>query len=92
MILSDTLNEYNQNSEKYLIKQKELNELLDIFDNILRPYEITRKTLPEWWLFAKQKAIEAAAILYVLELTKQLCNRLFRTLYVAYGFSNFDRI
>ena len=74
--LSDILNTYDKNSKEYLIKKKELDELIQLFDTILRPYELIEKTLTEWWLFAKDKAIEAASILYVFGITKQLCNRL----------------
>lgn len=35
--------------------------------------EMTRK---DWWLFARDRAIECACIMYVFDVTKQLCNRL----------------
>lgn len=74
-ILNDTLS--NTNDEKERLKlEKRIKEKTQIIQELLSSYTHLRKTLPEWWLFARDKAIEAASILYVFDVTKQLCNRL----------------
>ena len=35
-----------------------------------------KKTLVDWWLFARDRAVECASILYIFDVTKQLANRL----------------
>lgn len=35
-----------------------------------------RMSLKDWWLFARDRAIESACIMHILGVTKQLCNRL----------------
>ena len=74
-ILNDTLaNEKDEQKKKVL--KKRIEEKTKIIKELLTPYTLLEKTLPEWWLFARDKAIEAASILYVFDVTKQLCNRL----------------
>jgi len=35
-----------------------------------------KKTLSQWWLYARDRVVESACILYAFGATKQLCNRL----------------
>ena len=72
----ETLNQKEKGTKEYEKEKAILEEKMELFENILRPYEFLEKTLDEWWLFARDKAVEAAAILYVFDATKQLCNRL----------------
>ena len=74
-ILNDTLtNEKDEQKRKVL--KKRIEEKTKIIKELLTPYTLLEKTLPEWWLFARDKAVETASILYVFDVTKQLCNRL----------------
>lgn len=72
----DTLNTKNKDSKEYLIEERRVEEKVNLINNLLKDYKYEIKTLDEWWLFARDKAIEAASILYVFDVTKQLCNRL----------------
>ena len=49
---------------------------IKVFKGILQGWEGTKKTLEEWWLVARDKALEAAVLLSCFGVTKQLCNRL----------------
>lgn len=51
-------------------------ESIKVFREILQGWEGTKKTLDEWWLIARDKALEAAVLLSCFGVTKQLCNRL----------------
>jgi hypothetical protein len=75
-VMIDTLEALNKDSEDYKKYKIRIDEKINIITELLEGYEFVTKTLDEWWLFARDKAIEAAAILYVFNVTKQLCNRL----------------
>lgn len=75
-IMIDTLHRMIEGSEEYDKLAKELDEKLEVIETSLRYYTTMNKTLDEWWLFARDKAVEAASIMYVFGVTKQLCNRL----------------
>ena len=75
-IMIDTLHRMIEDSEEYDKLAKELDEKLEIIETLLTQYTTMTKTLDEWWLFARDKAVEAASIMYVFGVTKQLCNRL----------------
>lgn len=79
VILEDTLNSYPKDSEEYAKLQAKIKEKIDLIESILKPYINQYKSLIDWWLFARDKAVEMATILYVLNVTKQLCNRLLET-------------
>lgn len=72
----DTLNTKNKGSKEYEQEKKRVEEKVNLITGLLSSYVHETKTLDEWWLFARDKAIEAASILYVFDVTKQLCNRL----------------
>ncbi len=55
---------------------KELDEKIEIIEMSLMQYTTMTKTLDEWWLLARDEAVETASIMYVFGVTKQLCNRL----------------
>ena len=74
-ILNDTLSNTEDEKERARLS-KRIEEKTKIIKELLTPYTLLEKTLPEWWLFARDKAVEAASILYVFDVTKQLCNRL----------------
>lgn len=75
-IMINTLHRMIEDSEEYDKLAKELDEKLEIIETLLTQYITMTKTLDEWWLFARDKAVEAASIMYVFGVTKQLCNRL----------------
>jgi hypothetical protein len=72
----NTLNNLEKGTKEYNDLQKEIEEKTNLIESILIPYKFETKTLDEWWLLARNKAIETACILYVFKTTKQLCNRL----------------
>ena len=74
-ILNNTLSNTEDEKERAILS-KRIEEKTKIIKELLTPYTLLEKTLPEWWLFARDKAVEAASILYVFDVTKQLCNRL----------------
>ena len=74
-ILNNTLSNTEDEKERARLS-KRIEEKTKIIKELLTPYTLLEKTLPEWWLFARDKAVEAASILYVFDVTKQLCNRL----------------
>ena len=74
-ILNNTLSNTEYEKERARLS-KRIEEKTKIIKELLTPYTLLEKTLPEWWLFARDKAVEAASILYVFDVTKQLCNRL----------------
>jgi len=74
--LIDTLQSFEKDSEEYPKLEKEIDEKIKLLTTILAPYQFEEKTLDDWWLFARDKAVEAACIMYVFRTTKQLCNRL----------------
>lgn len=51
-------------------------ESIKSFREILQGWEGYKKTLDEWWLIARDQALEAAVLLSCFGVTKQLCNRL----------------
>lgn len=72
----DTLNTKDKGTKEYEKEKKLLEEKMELISKLLSSYQFEEKTLDDWWLFARDKAIEAAAIIYVFDVTKQLCNRL----------------
>lgn len=48
----------------------------DILLPLLSDLVGVRKTLDNWWLFARDKAIQTSCLLHLFGVTKQLCNRL----------------
>lgn len=73
----DTLNNMADRSSKDFKQfEKEVEERVNLITGLLSKYTHLTMTLNEWWLFARDKAVEAASILYVFKVTKQLCNRL----------------
>lgn len=75
-ILMDTLNTYDKNSKEYENLSNELEEKVELINTILIQYKYDIRTLDEWWLLARDKAVECASIMYVFRVTKQLANRL----------------
>lgn len=75
-IASSTLSAMAPESEEYSKFKTDLDEKLELIEELLKPYLHMSKTLDNWWLLARDKALEASSILYVLGVTKQLCNRL----------------
>src|SRR5699024_10159703 len=73
--LRDTLHGMTGETEAEKLRKK-IAEKVSIIKEILQDYQHLEMTLPEWWLFARDRAVEAASILYVFDVTKQLCNRL----------------
>ncbi len=74
-ILNSTLSNTKDEKERARLS-KRIKEKTKIIKELLTPYTLLEKTLPEWWLFARDKAVETASIMYVFDVTKQLCNRL----------------
>ena len=74
--LGDTILKVGEDSKNYAKLKKEYDEKLEIVNTILLPYTEMRMTLDEWWLFARDKAVETASIMYVFGVTKQACNRI----------------
>lgn len=75
--LFDTLMEMtDEESPEYLKLKQSIDEKVKLLNELLRDYEGISKTLDDWWLFARDKAVEASAMLYLFDTTKQLCNRL----------------
>lgn len=77
-IMVDTLEAM---SDRTTIEAKNLSKRIDdliaiINSNLLSEYEDRYMTLDNWWLAARDKAVQAATMLYVLGVTKQLTNRL----------------
>lgn len=66
----------NISEKEYKKFEKKLQEKVKLISGLLKEYINYEKTLDDWWLFARDKAVEAASILYVFDVTKQLCNRL----------------
>ena len=76
----DTLNNMADKSSKDFKQfEKEVEERVNLITELLSKYTHLTMTLDEWWLLARDKAVEAASILYVFRVTKQLCNRLLET-------------
>lgn len=75
-VMIDTLNAMVKGSKEYDKLKAEIDEKVELINTILAPYQFLTKTLDEWWLFARDKAVEAACIMYVFRTTKQLVNRL----------------
>lgn len=63
---------------KNLFDREEDEELLTHYTSILSKYfgETQTYTLTEWWLIARDKAVESAVMLACFGVTKQLCNRI----------------
>lgn len=66
----------DKESKEYKILHNEIEEKVDLIESILKEYKYQEKTLDDWWLFARDKAVETACVMYVFRTTKQLCNRL----------------
>jgi len=67
---------FERDSKKYYALKNEIDEKVILIENLLQDYKDFTKTLDDWWLLARDKAVEAASILHVFRTTKQLCNRL----------------
>lgn len=76
IVLGNTIRATDNTSKDYQKLKKEYEEKLEIIKTILKPYIHMTKTLDEWWLFARDKAVETASIMYVFGVTKQACNRI----------------
>lgn len=55
---------------------KEDGDLIEIYTEVLQKYCDIKRTLPQWWLLARDLAVESAVIMSLLNVTKQLCNRI----------------
>lgn len=76
-VMIDTLNNMiDRSSKDFKQFEKEVEERVNLITGLLSKYAHFTMTLDEWWLFARDKAVEAASIMYVFRVTKQLCNRL----------------
>lgn len=71
-----TLQSLQANSKEYDKLEKHIKESVNLIDSCLSEYKHMEKTLDDWWLLARDKAIEMASIFYVFSVTKQLANRL----------------
>jgi len=71
-ILSDTF-KYQSDLE---FNNKEDKQILSLLTEITDKHKDTRKTLEEWWLYTRDKAVKCAILLASLGITKQLANRL----------------
>ena len=74
--MTSTLHAMIEGTEEHDKLAKELDEKIEIIEISLMQYTTMTRTLDEWWLLARDKAVEAASIMYVFGVTKQLCNRL----------------
>ena len=77
--LYDTLNTYAKDSKEYEAFAIKIRERVELVETLLIAYKHKVKSIIGWWLFARDKVVEAATLLYVLNVTKQLCNRLLET-------------
>ena len=75
-VLITTLNTYDKDSKEFEDLSKEIDEKIEIIDSLLIDYKYQSRTLKDWWLLARDKAVECASIMYVFRVTKQLANRL----------------
>ena len=76
-VMIDTLNNMvDRDSKEFKKFKKEVKEKVDLVTGLLSKYTSFTMTLDEWWLLARDKTVEAASIVYVFGVTKQLCNRL----------------
>lgn len=66
----------DKESKEYRDLQKRIEEKVGLITTLLKEYSLMEMSLKDWWLFARDKAVECATILYVLDVTKQLANRL----------------
>ena len=71
-ILSDTF-KYQSDLE---FKTKEDKQILSLLTEITDKQKETKKTLQEWWLYCRDKAVKCAILMASLGVTKQLVNRL----------------
>lgn len=64
--------------EDFLKSLKTLSDKIDmtLYHKIIGKYSDLSMTLPEWWLFTRDKVLEASMLLNVFGVTKQICNRL----------------
>jgi|SRR6186713_930975 len=49
--------------------------LLAILQNIAKNFH-GKRTLPEWWLYIRDRIVECATLLFCMNVSKQVCNRL----------------
>ena len=63
-------------SEDYNKSKRRLDEKLEIINKLLKPFTDLSMTLDEWWLFARDRAIESASLLYIFDVSKQDINRI----------------
>lgn len=86
--------------EDFLESLKTLSDKIDVtlYHRIIGKYSDLSMTLPAWWLFTRDKVLEASILLNVFGVTKQICNRLLEpfmwhtTLVSATEFSNFFKL
>lgn len=64
------------NSLLKMFKNKEDADLIEKLAKILEPYQGMYRTPVEWWLMARDKAVESSLLLSVMGVSKQLCNRI----------------
>lgn len=64
------------NSKEYIKLEKSIKEKCELINLLLSDHFGEELTLKEWWLYARDKAVEAASIMYIFDVSKQLCNRL----------------
>lgn len=76
VVLMNTLSNFEEDSKEYNVLKNEINEKIILIESLLQDYKHFTKTLDDWWLLARDKAVEAASIFHVFRTTKQLCNRL----------------
>ena len=64
--------------EDFLESLKTLSDKIDVtlYHKIIGKYSDLSMTLPAWWLFTRDKVLEASILLNVFGVTKQICNRL----------------
>lgn len=59
-----------------MFKKEEDQYLIDYFSEILSGYVSMEMTPRDWWLLARDKAVESSLLLSVMGISKQLCNRI----------------
>lgn len=75
-VMIDTLANYPTGTQEFENYSKKVEEKVEIINTLLQEYLHLEKTLDEWWLFARDKSVESASIMYVFDVTKQFANRL----------------
>jgi len=73
--IGDDLFEILANVFKYKEGDKVDEEIIQLLQKVMKEYN-DEKTLVEWWLLCRDKAVECATLMSCFYVTKQLCNRL----------------